>query len=59
MGWSPDFNYLVCPSLDDSKISLAISLCRGTNFNINHVFMGHVSSISCVRFSDILYDYNG
>jgi WD40 repeat protein len=59
MGWSPDFNYLVCPSLDDSRISLAINLCRSNNFKVQNVFYGHVSSISCAKFSPNLYEFEG
>ena len=57
MSWSPDFNYLVCPSLDDSKVSLAFSLCRGLNFKTTHAFIGHASSISCACFSPVLYEW--
>jgi WD40 repeat protein len=59
MSWSPDFNYLVCPSIDDSKVSLAFALCRSMNFKITYAFFGHASSISCASFSPILYECNG
>lgn len=59
MSWSPDFNYLVCPSIDDSKVSLAFALCRSANFKITYAFFGHASSISCASFSPILYEWNG
>jgi WD40 repeat protein len=59
MGWSPDFNHLVCPSLDDNKISLALDLCRSTGFKVKQVFLGHVSSISCATFNPNLYEIDG
>lgn len=59
MGWSPDFNHLVCPSLDDNKIALAMDLCRTNNFKIRQVFLGHASSIICAQFNPNLYEYEG
>lgn len=59
MAWSPDFSHFVCPSLDDSKVALAIDLLRGNNFNINQAFLGHISSISCAKFNPCLYSYEG
>lgn len=59
MSWSPDFNYLVSPSLDDSKVSLAFSLSRAANFKTTHAFIGHASSISSAAFSPILYQFQG
>lgn len=47
MGWSPDFSYLVSPSLDDSKVSLALNFSRANGFKLKQAFLGHVSSISC------------
>ena len=55
MSWSPDFNNLVCPSLDDSKVSLALNLCRSSGFKVGQAFLGHVSSISCAKFNPNLY----
>lgn len=55
MGWSPDFNHLVCPSLDDNKISLAINLSRNGCFRVKNAFLGHVSSISSAKFNPNLY----
>jgi hypothetical protein len=55
MGWSPDFNYLAVPSLDDSKVSLALVLTRNQSFGIRKAFLGHASSISCAKFSPNLY----
>jgi len=59
MTWSPDFNIIVCPSLDDSKIALAVGLSRQNNFKIKHIFLGHVSSVSCAKFNPNLYEYEG
>lgn len=59
MSWSPDFNHLVCPSLDDSRIALALSLNRSTHFKVRQAFMGHVSSISCCQFNPNLYEFEG
>lgn len=55
MTWSPDFTNLVCPSLDDSKIALALGFSRSNNFKVRQVFLGHVSSISCACFNPNLY----
>lgn len=57
MGWSPDFNELVCPSLDDSKIAIALRLSRNNNFGVRNIYFGHVSSISCAQFNPKLYDF--
>lgn len=59
MSWSPDFNYLVSPSLDDNKVSLAFAMCRSQNFKTTHAFIGHASSISCASFSPNLYEWEG
>ena len=58
MGWSPDFNYLVCPSLDDSKVSVAVNLSRSGGFRFKQGFLGHVSSISCAKFNPNLYEHD-
>ena len=55
MSWSPDFNFLVCPSLDDNKVSLAINISRGGGFRVKNVFFGHISSISSAKFNPTLY----
>jgi WD40 repeat protein len=55
MGWSPDFNHLVCPSLDDSKVAVALNFSRNNSFKVRQAFLGHVSSISCSRFNPNLY----
>ena len=58
MDWSPDFNYFVCPSLDDNKVSLALNLSRSGGFRVKQAFLGHVSSISSVKFNPNLYEFN-
>ena len=55
MSWSPDFNFLVCPSLDDNKVSLAINISRGGGFRVKNGFFGHISSISSAKFNPNLY----
>lgn len=57
MGWSPDFHHMVCPSLDDSKVSLALDLSRSGGFKVRQAFLGHVSSISCASFNPNLYEF--
>jgi hypothetical protein len=57
MAWSSDFSHFVCPSLDDSKVALAIDLLRGNNFSIHQAFIGHISSISCAKFNPRLYNF--
>ena len=59
MDWSPDFNHLICPSLDDSKVSLALNLSRNSGFKIRQAFLGHVSSLSCSSFNPNLYEFQG
>jgi hypothetical protein len=49
----------VCPSLDDSRINLAINLSRSKDFKAKNIFMGHCTSISCCKFNPKLYKWKG
>jgi WD40 repeat protein len=49
MDFSPDLNYLLVPSLDDKKMPFVCALKRSNNFQIDYVFAGHFSSITCVK----------
>ncbi len=57
--WSPDFSNFVCPSLDDSRINLAVNLSRTKDFKARNIFMGHCASISCCKFNPKLYKWKG
>ena len=57
MAWSPDFSSTVVPSLDDSKIAIAVGLSRSHHFAPTQAFLGHVSSISCAKFNPHLYHH--
>lgn len=59
LGWSPDFAHVLCPSLDDSCVSLSLSLSRSNQFGVRQAFFGHVSSISGGQFSPNLYRFEG
>ena len=50
MDFSPDLNFLLVPSLDDKKMPFVCALKRSANFNIEYIFAGPFSSITCVRF---------
>lgn len=50
MDFSPDLAYLLVPSLDDKKMPFVCALKRSNNFQIDYVFAGHFSSITCVKF---------
>lgn len=55
MSWEPGFTRLVCPSLDDTTISLAACLNRKEGFEVDRMFLGHASSICSAKFSPKIY----
>jgi WD40 repeat protein len=56
MDFSPDLNYLLVPSLDDKKMPFVCALKRSNNFQIEFVFAGHFSSITCVKFYPAIFE---
>ena len=51
---SPDFKYIVSPSLDDKIVPMVCAIDR-QDFKITHTFMGPFSSINCVKFNPHLF----
>ena len=56
--WSPDYNFLIVPSLDDSIVPLACAIDR-QNFEIKQCFFGHFSTINYVAFNSNIYLIDG
>ena len=56
--WSPDFRYLLVPSLDDRIVPVVCALDRHRDFKVTKTFLGPFSSVNVVRFSPILYNDN-
>lgn len=53
--WSPDFRYILAPSIDNKPISYVTALERNSAFSVKGLFMGPFSTINCVRFNPNLY----
>lgn len=56
--WSPDYRYLLVPSLDDRIVPVVCALDRHRDFKVSKTFLGPFSSVNVVRFSPILYNDN-
>ena len=54
---SPDYRYLMVPSLDDKQVPSVAQIDRTKDFSIVRTFIGPFSSINCLRFSPVLYRY--
>jgi len=56
ISWSPDGEYLVCPSLEDkNELPVACGINRIQNFEIDNVFAGPSAAITCVAFLDMIF----
>jgi len=53
--WSPDYRYVLLPSLDDKIVPFVCALDRQKDFKVCKTFMGPFSSINCVKFNPNLY----
>ena len=49
--WSPDYRFLLIPSMDDRVVPIVCVLDRHADFKVTKTFIGPFSSINCVRFS--------
>lgn len=56
MDFSADLNYLLVPSLDDKKMPFVCALKRSNNFQVEYVFAGPFSSITCVKFLPAIFE---
>ncbi|EAR94477.1 TUP1-like enhancer of split protein (macronuclear) [Tetrahymena thermophila SB210] len=54
--WSPDYRYVLVPSLDDKIVPFVCALDRQKDFKVCKTFMGPFSSINCVKFNPNLYE---
>lgn len=53
--WSPDYRYVLVPSLDDKIVPFVCALDRQKDFKVCRTFMGPFSSINCVKFNQNLF----
>ena len=53
--WSPDFKYILSPSLDDKIVPVVCALDR-QDFDVKFTFMGPFSSINCIKFNPVLFE---
>lgn len=56
--WSPDYKYLLSPSLDDKIVPVVCALDR-QDFEVKFTFMGPFSSINCIKFNPLLFEKSG
>jgi len=56
--WSPDYKYVLSPSLDDKIVPVVCALDR-QDFEVKFTFMGPFSSINCIKFNPILFEKSG
>lgn len=56
MDFSADLNYLLVPSLDDKKMPFVCALKRSNGFQVEYVFAGPFSSITCVKFFPAIFE---
>jgi len=56
ISWSPDGEYLICPSLEDkNELPVACGINRIQNWEIDNVFAGPSAAITCVSFLDCIF----
>jgi hypothetical protein len=58
MAFSPDLQYLLVPSLDDKRMPFVCALKRSQNFQVEYVFAGPFTSVTCVRFMPAIFQSN-
>lgn len=56
--WSPDYKYILTPSLDDKIVPVVCAIDR-QDFSVKFTYMGPFSSINCIRFSPRLFEKGG
>lgn len=57
--WSPDYRYILVPTLEDKIVPMVAAIDRNDNFQVKQIFMGPFSSINCVKFNPRLFRSQG